>query len=77
MVGENLTLKDGVLLFESIKYLVPVVESKDKLEGELERVGTLPQQMKKDAKASKISTWCARQDSNLRPLGSKPSTLIR
>ncbi len=68
IIGQNLLLKDGVLEFEAIKYLVPILEKYPALEKEYLKVQTYPEQMKKDAIASLISAWYTRQDLNLRPL---------
>lgn len=76
IIGQNLLFKDNRLLFEPIQYLTPVVEKYPDLEKQYLNVQTLPEQSKKEATASLIQLWYARQDSNLRPLGSKPSTLI-
>ncbi|HEX4774935.1 MAG TPA: recombinase family protein [Candidatus Saccharimonadales bacterium] len=67
MVGQNLTYKDGLLEFEPIKYLTPLVENYPALEKQYLSVQTQPQQMKKEAVASIISHWYPGQDSNLRP----------
>lgn len=75
IIGQNLLFKDGALEFEPIKYLTPLVEKYPALEKQYLQVQTYPQRMKKDAIASLISQWYARQDSNLRPTGSKPVTL--
>ena len=77
IIGQNLLMQDGVLVFEPIKYLTPLVEKYPKLEEQFKKVQTSPDKRKKDAFASLIQLWYTRQDSNLRPLGSKPSTLIR
>lgn len=67
IIGQNLLLKDGVLLFEPIKYLTPLVEKYPKLEEQFRQVQTGPEQRKKDAFASLIQLWYTRQDSNLWP----------
>ena len=67
IIGQNLLLKDGVLLFEPIEYLTPLVEKYPSLEKQFLKVQTYPEQMKKDAIASLIQVWYTRQDSNLWP----------
>ena len=57
IIGQNLLLKDGVLLFEPIKYLTPLVEKYPKLEEQFRQVQTGPEQRKKDAFASLIQLW--------------------
>lgn len=66
-LGQNLKLLDGQLLFEPIKYLIPVMESRETLEAQLAEIGTQPQQMKKASFEALISNWYPGQDSNLRP----------
>ena len=75
IVGQNLLYQDGKLSFEPIKYLIPLVEKYPALQERYERVGTLPQQMKKEAVASIISDWYTWQDSNLRPLAPQANAL--
>jgi hypothetical protein len=75
IIGQNLLFKDNRLLFEPIKYLIPLVEKQDLLKSVYDKVQTFPQQMKKDAEASMISVWCTRQDSNLRPLAPQANAL--
>ena len=75
IIGQNLLLKDGLLEFEPIKYLVPILEKYPALEKEYLKVQTYPEQMKKDAIASLISAWYTRQDSNLRPLAPQANAL--
>jgi len=58
IVGQNLRFTDGELQFEPIKYLSPLVEKYPALEKQYLSVGTLPQQRKKEAIASIISSWC-------------------
>ena len=67
IIGQNLLLKDGLLEFEPIKYLVPILEKYPALEKEYLKVQTYPEQMKKDAIASLISAWYTRYDLNVRP----------
>ncbi|MCA9332577.1 recombinase family protein [Candidatus Saccharibacteria bacterium] len=64
-LSENLVLLDGKLVFQPIKYLVPVIESKQEMESRLLSVRTLPEQMKKASFEALIQDWYTRQDSNL------------
>jgi site-specific DNA recombinase len=59
IVGQNLLLKDGVLEFEPIKYLMPVFEKYPELEKQYLSVQTYPEQRRKEAVASIISAWYA------------------
>ena len=77
IIGQNLLFKDGKLEFEAIKYLSPIVEKYPSLEKQFLEVETYSLQRKKAALDDLLSQWYTRQDSNLRPLGSKPSILIR
>lgn len=74
-LGKNLNILDGKLYFTPSKYLVRIEEAYPVLEERMERVGTLPQQMKKEAEASIISDWYTRQDLNLRPLAPQANAL--
>lgn len=65
IIGQNLLMQDGVLVFEPIKYLTPLVEKYPKLEEQFKKVQTSPDKRKKDAFASLIQLWYTRQDSNL------------
>ncbi len=65
IIGQNLLMQDGKLVFEPIKYLTPLVEKYPKLEEQFKQVQTSPEQMKKDALAPLIQLWYTRQDSNL------------
>lgn len=67
IIGQNLLMQDGKLLFEPIKYLTPIVEKYPKLEEQFKKVQTSPQQIKKDAFTSLIQLWYTRQDLNLWP----------
>ena len=67
IIGQNLFLKDGELVFEPIEYLIPLVNKYPSLEKQFLEVQTYPEQMKKDALASLIQLWYTRQDSNLWP----------
>jgi hypothetical protein len=75
IIGQNLLLKDGVLLFGPIKYLTPLIEKYPKLEEQFKKVQTGPEQRKKDAFASIIQLWYTREDSNLWPLPPQGSAL--
>jgi site-specific DNA recombinase len=75
IIGKNLYLQDGELVFEPITYLIPLVEKYPNLEKQFKSVGTLPEQMKKDSVESIISEWYAWQDSNLRPLAPQANAL--
>ena len=76
IIGQNLLLKDGVLLFEPIEYLTPLVEKYPSLEKQFLKVQTYPEQMKKDAIASLIQVWYTGRDSNPRPSVPKTDALI-
>ena len=65
IIGQNLLMQDGKLVFEPIKYLTPLVEKYPKLEEQFKKVQTTPDKRKKDAFASLIQLWYTRQDSNL------------
>ena len=77
IIGQNLLMQDGKLVFEPIKYLTPIVEKYPKLEEQFNKVKTSPEQIKKDAFTPLIKLWYTRQDSNLRHLVPKTSALIR
>lgn len=57
IIGQNLLMQDGKLVFEPIKYLTPLVEKYPKLEEQFKRVQTTPDKRKKDAFASLIQLW--------------------
>lgn len=67
IIGQNLLMQDGKLVFEPIKYLTPLIEKYPKLEEQFKKVQTGPEQRKKDAFAPLIQLWYTRQDLNLRP----------
>ncbi len=75
IIGQNLLMQDGKLVFEPIKYLTPLVEKYPKLEEQFKKVQTTPDKRKKDAFASLIQLWYTRQDSNLRPLAPQANAL--
>lgn len=75
IIGQNLLMQDGKLVFEPIKYLTPLVEKYPKLEEQLKKVQTSPDKRKKDAFASLIQLWYTRQDSNLWPLAPQANAL--
>jgi site-specific DNA recombinase len=58
IIGQNLTFKDGELSFEPVKHLIPVLTEYKNLENQYDLVGTLPQQIKKDALVPIIQAWC-------------------
>ena len=76
IIGQNLLMQDGKLVFEPIKYLTPLVEKYPKLEEQFKKVQTTPDKRKKDAFASLIQLWYTRKDSNLRPSVPKTDALI-
>ena len=57
IIGQNLLLKNGVLVFEPIKYLTPIVDKYPKLEELYKKVQNSPEQRKKDAFAPLIQLW--------------------
>lgn len=67
IIGQNLLMQDGKLVFEPIKYLTPIVEKYPKLEEQFNKAKTSPEQIKKDAFTPLIKLWYTRQDSNLWP----------
>jgi hypothetical protein len=67
IIGQNLLFKDGVLVFEPIKYLTPLVEKYPGLEKQFLKVQTYSDQRKKTALDDLFSQWYTRQDSNLWP----------
>lgn len=75
IIGQNLTMTNGVLEFEPIKYLTPLVEKYPDLEKQYLNVQTCPEQIQKDAVASLIQLWYTRQDLNLRPLAPQANAL--
>ncbi len=74
-IGQNLTLKDGRLEFEPIKYLVPVLKMNEQVERQKDMVGTSSQQRKKAAINDLSSQWYTRYDSNIRPLAPQANAL--
>ena len=67
IIGQNLLMQDGKLVFEPIKYLTPLIEKYPKLEEQFKKVQTGPEQRKKDAFAPLIQLWYTRHDSNVWP----------
>jgi site-specific DNA recombinase len=75
IIGQNLLFKDGVTVFEPIKYLIPLVEKYPELEKRYKCVGTYPEQRREEEISLIISEWYAWQDSNLRPLAPQANAL--
>ena len=58
-LGVDLKLSGRTIVFNPVKYLVPVANNHTKLEDKKEAARTASQQMKKDLKEDLISVWCA------------------
>lgn len=58
-LGMDLKLSGRTIIFNPVKYLVPVANSHAELEAKKEAARTAPQQMKKDLEEGLISVWCA------------------
>lgn len=74
-LSQNLTLKDGKIVFIPVKYFVPIAEANTQVVDIKVDVGTQNQQMKKASEEAVFSAWCTRQDSNLRPLAPQANAL--
>ncbi len=77
-IGQNPTIKDGVLRIEANEWLVPIKGTYPKLEEDYLRLE--PLQVLENKERTELLTpvrlaWYARQDSNLQPLDSKSTTL--
>jgi len=59
IVGQNLTYEDRKLLFESMKYLTPIVQKYPNLKAQYFRVGTYKKQRGEKLIADIISAWYA------------------
>ncbi len=75
IVGQNLLFKDGLLWFEPIPYLTPLMPKYQKLKARYDDCQTWPEQRREAAIKSIISAWYAWQDSNLRPLAPQANAL--
>ena len=64
-LGQNLTLFDGKVQFDSVKYLIPISEAYAVLKPQLDLVRTSSQQIEKASEDAIISTWYTREDLNL------------
>ncbi len=64
-LGQNLTLLDGQLQFDSVKYLTPIAEAYAELKPQLDLVRTSSQQIEKASEDAIISKWYPGQGSNL------------
>ena len=76
-LGSNPILTDGKLSIAEHFWLQPLKENKAKITDKVMAARTAPEQIRKGLNEAIFTQWYTRQDSNLRPLGSKPSTLIR
>ena len=74
-LGSNPILTDRKLSLEEHFWLQPIKKNKAKILDEIEKVRTLPEQMKNASEEAIYQSWLDRQDSNLRMLGPKPSAL--
>ena len=77
-IGQNPTIKDGILRIETNEWLVPIKDTYPKLEEDYLRLE--PLQVLENKERTALLTpvrqvWYARQDSNLQPLDSKSTTL--
>ncbi|HEY1645380.1 MAG TPA: hypothetical protein VGF75_03255 [Candidatus Saccharimonadales bacterium] len=58
IVGQNLLFKGGLLWFEPIPYLTPIMPKYKKLKKRYDDVMTLPEQGREKLIADIISAWC-------------------
>lgn len=76
-IGKNPVLTNNILSITPNEWLIPLEKELPKINDKLDKVITGLDKIENDEKSTIMSTWYTRQDSNLRPLGSKPSILIR
>ena len=77
-IGQNPTIKDGILRLETSEWLVPIKDTYPKLEADylrLEPTQVLENKERTEVLGPVRLRWHARQDSNLQPLDSKSTTL--
>jgi site-specific DNA recombinase len=65
-IGQNPILMDGKLEITPNEWLIPVRNTAKRLRVELEKVRTLPEQMKKTSEEAICQEWCRERDSNPR-----------
>ncbi len=80
-IGQNPVILDRKLQITPNEWLLPIKKALPELRADEQMVRTKVISSHKNAsldrEAKMVSVWYARQDSNLRPFGSKPNTLIR
>ena len=76
-IGQNPVLIDGKLHITPNEWLIPVANNVTRLRQEIEKVRTMPQQMKKASEEAISLEWYTRTDSNRRPSVPKTDALIR
>lgn len=76
-IGQNPVLFNGTLLISPSEWLIPVQAHAKTIKEHLNLVRTMPDKIREEYESALMSSWYPRQDSNLRPTGSKPVTLIR
>lgn len=57
IVGQNLLFNDGLLWFEPISYLTPLMQKYKKLKAQYDNCQTLPEQIRKETVSTIISAW--------------------
>lgn len=57
-LGQNLTVLDGQIQFDSVKYLIPIAEAYPGIKTQLDLVRNSSKQSKKDSEESLITQWC-------------------
>ncbi len=74
-LGSNPTFKDGKLSLEEHFWLQPIKKNKTQVLDEIEKVRTLPQQMKNASNEAIYQLWLGMRDSNPRMVGPEPTAL--
>ena len=74
-LGSSLILTDKKLSLEEHFWLQPIKKNKAQIIDEIEKVQTLPQQMKNASEEAIYQSWLGMRDSNPRMLGPEPSAL--
>lgn len=74
-LGSNPILTDKKLSLEEHFWLQPIKENKAQILDEIEKVRTLPQQIKNASYEAVYQLWLERKDSNPRMVGPEPTAL--
>jgi site-specific DNA recombinase len=74
-IGQNPVLLDGKLQLTPNEWLLPLKNNTRSIKAQVENARTMTEQMKNSLLEALRLEWCARQDSNLRPLAPQANAL--